>query len=106
LTWWAPESKDPCIVIRRAAHVQHPPVERPYHPAAHCCFTVCGLRRYIRNSDSRIEIVDGTHARHWSTWIVVMKTNVNIHISAIGRYEDLLEKRDERWLITSRKRIE
>jgi hypothetical protein len=38
--------------------------------------------------------------------MVVMKTNVNIHISAIGRYEDLLEKRDGRWLITSRKRIE
>jgi hypothetical protein len=64
------------------------------------------LRRYNRNSDSRIQIVDATHARHWSTWMVVMKTNVDIHISAIGRYEDLLEKRDGQWLITSRKRIE
>ena len=64
------------------------------------------LRRYNRNSDSRIQIVDATHARHWSTWMVVMKTNVDIHISAIGRYEDLLEKREGQWLITSRKRIE
>jgi ketosteroid isomerase-like protein len=64
------------------------------------------LRRYNRNSDSRIQITDATHARHWSTWMVVMKTNVNIHISAIGRYEDLLEKKDGKWLITSRKRIE
>lgn len=64
------------------------------------------LRRYNRNSDSRIQIIDATHARHWSTWMVVMKTNIDIHISAIGRYEDLLEKKDGKWLITSRKRIE
>jgi len=64
------------------------------------------LRRYNRNSDSRIQIVDATHARHWSTWMVVMKTNVDIHTSAIGRYEDQLEKLDGKWLITSRKRIE
>jgi hypothetical protein len=64
------------------------------------------LRRYNRNSDSLIEIVDATHARHSSTWMVVMKTNVNIHISAVGRYEDALEKRDGRWLITRRQRIE
>jgi hypothetical protein len=38
--------------------------------------------------------------------MVVMKTNVNIHISAVGRYEDQLEKRDGRWLITRRRRIE
>ena len=53
------------------------------------------LRRYTRNSDSRIDVVDARHARHSSTWMVVMKTNVNIHISAIGRYEDLIEKRGE-----------
>jgi SnoaL-like domain len=64
------------------------------------------LRRYNRNSDSRIEIVDGGHARHWSTWMVVMKTNVDIHISAVGRYEDVLEKRDGQWLIVKRRRIE
>jgi SnoaL-like domain len=64
------------------------------------------LRRYNRNSDSRIQIADATHARHWSTWMVVMKTNVDIHISAIGRYEDVLEKQDGKWLIKSRKRTE
>ncbi len=64
------------------------------------------LRRYNRNSDSRIQITDATHARHWSTWMVVMKTNVDIHISAIGRYEDVLEKQDGKWLIKSRKRTE
>jgi hypothetical protein len=64
------------------------------------------LRRYNRNSDSRIQIVDATHAKHWSTWMVVMKTNVDIHISAVGRYEDELEKRGDVWLITRRKRIE
>jgi SnoaL-like domain len=64
------------------------------------------LRRYNRNSDSRVEIVDRSHAKHWSTWMVVMKTNVNIHISAVGRYEDDLEKRGGRWLIVKRRRIE
>ena len=64
------------------------------------------LRRYNRNSDSRIAFVDPTHARHTSTWMVVMKTNVDIHISAVGRYEDQLEKRGGQWLITRRRRIE
>ena len=64
------------------------------------------LRRYNRNSDSRIEIVDSQHAKHWSTWMVVMKTNVDIHISAVGRYEDALEKRNGQWFIVKRKRIE
>jgi hypothetical protein len=64
------------------------------------------LRRYNRNSDSLIEIVDGDTARHRSTWMVVMKTNVDIHISAIGRYEDELVKRDGDWLILRRVRIE
>jgi hypothetical protein len=64
------------------------------------------LRRYNRNSDSRIEIVDGQHAKHWSSWMVVMKTNVDIHISAVGRYEDALEKRNGQWLLVKRRRIE
>jgi hypothetical protein len=64
------------------------------------------LRRYNRNSDDRIEILDSKTARHTSTWMVVMKTNVNIHISAIGRYADTLEKRDGRWFIAKRVRIE
>jgi hypothetical protein len=64
------------------------------------------LRRYNRNSDERIEILDAKTARHTSTWMVVMKTNVNIHISAIGRYNDVLEKRDGTWLIVKRVRTE
>jgi hypothetical protein len=38
--------------------------------------------------------------------MVVMKTNVNIHISAVGRYEDDLEKRSGQGLIVKRRRIE
>jgi|SRR5688572_12781269 len=64
------------------------------------------LRRYNRNADSLIDVIDATHARHSSSWMVVMKTNVDIHISAIGRYEDELEKRDGSWLIVRRQRIE
>jgi hypothetical protein len=40
------------------------------------------------------------------TWLVVMKTNVDIHMSAVGRYEDQLAKRNGVWLITKRRRIE
>ena len=64
------------------------------------------LRRYNRNSDDHIVILDAKTARHSSTWMVVMKTNVNIHISAIGRYDDILTKRDGKWLILKRIRTE
>ena len=64
------------------------------------------LRRFNRNSDSLIELIDGRTARHTSTWMVVMHTNVNIHISAVGRYEDTLVKRDGKWYILKRIRSE
>lgn len=64
------------------------------------------LRRFNRNSDDRIAIIDETTARHTSTWMVVMHTNVNIHISAIGRYADSLKKIDGKWLIVNRTRTE
>ena len=64
------------------------------------------LRRFNRNSDDRIVITDATTARHTSTWMVVMHTNVNIHISAIGRYADTLKKIDGKWLIVNRTRTE
>ena len=63
-------------------------------------------RRYSRNSDSRIQILDATHARHVSPWRVVMKTNVNLHRSAVDRCEHVLQKRERRWFITRRRRIE
>jgi hypothetical protein len=64
------------------------------------------LRRYNRNSDDHIVILDAATARHSSTWMVVMKTNVNIHISAVGRYADTLVKRNGVWLIAKRVRTE
>jgi hypothetical protein len=64
------------------------------------------LRRFNRNSDDRIVILDSSTARHTSTWMVVMHTNVNIHISAIGRYADTLKKVDGKWLIVNRTRTE
>jgi hypothetical protein len=64
------------------------------------------LRRYNRNSDSLIELTGPDTAKHFSTWLVVMKTNVDIHTSAVGRYEDELVKRDGVWLIAKRRRIE
>jgi hypothetical protein len=64
------------------------------------------LRRYNRNSDELIETTGPDTARHVSTWLVVMKTNVDIHMSAVGRYEDQLVKRNGEWLIAKRRRIE
>ena len=64
------------------------------------------LRRFNRNSDDRTVIIDSTTARHTSTWMVVMHTNVNIHISAIGRYADTLNKIGGKWFITNRTRTE
>ena len=45
-------------------------------------------------------------SRAIGTGLVVMKTNVDIHMSAVGRYEDELVKRDGTWLIAKRRRIE
>jgi hypothetical protein len=64
------------------------------------------LRRFNRNSDDVIELIDASHARHTSTWMVVMHTNVNIHISAVGRYEDDLIKRGGQWYLLKRVRSE
>lgn len=82
--------------IERAKNVD--PKTLSYDPAS--------LRRYNRNSDELIEITGPDTARHISTWLVVMKTNVDIHMSAVGRYEDRLTKRNGQWLIAKRRRIE
>lgn len=74
------------------------PAALSYDPAS--------LRRYNRNSNSYIDIIDESTAHRISTWMVVMKTNVDIHISAIGRYEDDLVKRDGEWFILKRRRSE
>lgn len=69
-------------------------------------FDPATLKMYIRNSDERITILDSKTARHTSTWMAVIKTNVDIHISAVGRYNDELEKRDGKWMIVKRVRAE
>ena len=69
-------------------------------------FDPATLKMYIRNSDARIVILDSKTARHTSTWMAVIKTNVNIHISAVGRYNDAIEKRNGKWFIVKRVRTE
>ena len=69
-------------------------------------FDPASLKMYNRNSDEQIVIVDEKTARHTATWMAVIKTNVDIHISAIGRHSDTLEKRDGKWLIVKRVRTE
>jgi hypothetical protein len=87
------------IITSRVDKARHTdPKTLSYDPAS--------LRRFNRNSDDRIAIIDASTARHTSTWMVVMHTNVNIHISAIGRYADTLKKIDGKWLIVNRTRTE
>ena len=85
------------IITRRLNNPQNPDT-LSYNPAT--------LRRFNRNSNQFIEIIDETHARHYCNWMVVMRTNVDIHTSAIGRYEDELEKRNGQWYIVKRVRRE
>lgn len=85
------------IISRRLNNPTNPDTIS-YNPAT--------LRRFNRNSNEFIEIIDETHAKHYSNWMVVMRTNVDIHTSAIGRYEDDLEKRDGQWYIVNRVRRE
>jgi uncharacterized protein (TIGR02246 family) len=55
-------------------------------------------------SNTSIEIVTGTEARHHSYWQTVrVGANNQITVGAIGRYDDELIKRNGRWLIRSRK---
>ena len=69
-------------------------------------FDPASLKMYNRNSDDLIVIQDEKTARHTSSWMVVIKTNVDIHISAVGRHSDTLEKRDGKWFIAKRVRTE
>ena len=69
-------------------------------------FDPASLKMYNRNSDELIVFQDDKTVRHTSSWMVVIKTNVDIHISAIGRYADTLEKRDGKWFIAKRVRTE
>ena len=86
------------ITARNEKALNTDPKTLSYDPAS--------LRRYNRNTDGLITFLDDHAARHISTWMVVMKTNVDIHISAIGRYDDRLEKRDGKWQIVKRTRSE
>jgi len=85
------------IITRKLANKPNPDT-LSYNPAT--------LRRFNRNSNDLIEIIDETHAKHYCNWMVVMRTNVDIHTSAIGRYEDDLEKRNGQWYIVKRIRRE
>ena len=61
-------------------------------------------RLYHTMSNTLIEIVGADEARHESYWQTVRVGPDNvITVGAMGRYEDVLVKRDGQWLIQSRK---
>jgi 3-phenylpropionate/cinnamic acid dioxygenase small subunit len=61
-------------------------------------------RLYHVMSNSSIEILDATHARHQSyAQTVRLADNGQFVVGFMGRYDDALVKVDGRWLIESRK---
>ncbi len=86
------------VAVRAERAAAADPATLSYDPAS--------LRRYNRISNPLITILDGENARYTANWMVTMKTNVDIHISAIGRYEDDLVKINDEWLIKRRIRSE
>jgi uncharacterized protein (TIGR02246 family) len=61
-------------------------------------------RLYHTLSNTEIELLGADEARHQSYWQTVRVGPDNvITVGAMGRYEDLLVKRDGQWLIRSRK---
>jgi uncharacterized protein (TIGR02246 family) len=63
-------------------------------------------RLYHVMSNTSIEIVDATNARHQSyAQTVRAAENGQFVVGFMGRYEDVLVKRDGRWLIQSRKLV-
>jgi 3-phenylpropionate/cinnamic acid dioxygenase small subunit len=55
-------------------------------------------------SNTAIEIVSTTEARHHSHWQTIrIGPDNQITVGAIGRYDDVIVKRNGRWLIQSRK---
>ena len=63
-------------------------------------------RLYHVMSNSSIEILDATHARHQSyAQTVRLADNGQFVVGFMGRYDDALVKVDGRWLIKSRKLV-
>ena len=57
-------------------------------------------------TNTSIEILDATNARHQSyAQTVRAAENAQFIVGFMGRYEDVLVKRDGRWLIQSRKLV-
>jgi uncharacterized protein (TIGR02246 family) len=57
-------------------------------------------------TNTSIEVLDDTHARHQSyAQTVRAAENGQFVVGFMGRYEDVLVKRDGRWLIQSRKLV-
>lgn len=57
-------------------------------------------------ANTSIELVDATHARHWSYAQTVRAAEGGAFVVGfMGRYEDELVKRDGRWYIQSRKLV-
>ena len=57
-------------------------------------------------ANASIELIDATHARHWSYAQTVRAAEGGAFVVGfMGRYEDELVKRDGRWYIQSRKLV-
>ena len=55
-------------------------------------------------TNETLNVVSGTEARHYAYWMTIVGgADGKFNVAAMGQYEDVLMKRNGRWLIQSRK---
>jgi uncharacterized protein (TIGR02246 family) len=61
------------------------------------------LMHHVMTNET-LEIVSGTEAHHYAYWMTILGgADDKFNVASMGHYEDVLVKRDGRWLIQSRK---
>jgi hypothetical protein len=55
-------------------------------------------------TNETLDVVSGTEARHYAYWMTILGSEDDkFSVASMGHYEDVLVKRNGRWLIQSRK---
>jgi hypothetical protein len=61
------------------------------------------LMHHVMTNET-LEIVSGNEARHYAYWMTILGgADDKFNVASMGHYEDVLVKRNGRWLIQSRK---
>ncbi len=61
------------------------------------------LMHHVMTNET-LDVVSGTEARHYAYWMTILGSEDDkFSVASMGHYEDVLVKRNGRWLIQSRK---